>query len=135
MIKDGTQKQPSGRMSLGKYWAGVDCSELPGKSLSPHIVALLQSNLCCSRAAPTWMDLEGSPGGSSGKQPACQCRRHSRLGFVLWVRKIPWRRKWQPTPVFLPGEFHRQKSLVDFSPWDHKEFDATEHTGTHIGWT
>ena len=43
-----------------------------------------------------------------GKESACQCRRHS---FNLWVRKIPWRRKWQPTPVFLPGKSHRQRSL------------------------
>ena len=50
---------------------------------------------------------EGFPGGASGKEPTCQCRRLKRLGFDFWVRKIPWRKKWQPTPVFLPGE----------SPW------------------
>ena len=44
------------------------------------------------------------PSGSSGKEPTCQCRRHKRLGFDPWVRKIPWRREWQPTLVFLPGE-------------------------------
>ena len=43
----------------------------------------------------------GFPGGTSGKEPACQCRRHKRPGFDPWVRKIPWRRAWQPTPVFL----------------------------------
>ena len=43
-----------------------------------------------------------------------QCRRH---GFDSWVGKIPWRRKWQPTPVFLPGESHGQRSLVGYSPW------------------
>ena len=48
----------------------------------------------------------GFPGGTGGKEPACQCRRHKRQGFHPWVRKIPWMRKWQPTPVFLPGEFH-----------------------------
>ena len=42
------------------------------------------------------------------------------------VRKIPWRRKWQPTPVFLPGEFHGQRSLAGCSPWGHKESDMTE---------
>ena len=42
-----------------------------------------------------------------------------------WVRKIPWRRKWQPTPVFLPGKYHAQRSLKD-SPWGHKESDMTE---------
>ena len=48
-----------------------------------------------------------------------------RFGFGPWVRKIPWRREWLPTLVFLPGEFHGQRSLVD-SSWDHKESDTTE---------
>ena len=50
-----------------------------------------------------------------------------------WVGKILWRRAWQPTPVFLPGEFHWQRSLMGYSPWGHKEWDtteATEHTYT-----
>ena len=42
------------------------------------------------------------------------------------IRKIPWRTKWQPTPVFLPREFHAQRSLVDCSPWGHKELNVTE---------
>ena len=66
----------------------------------------------------------GFPGGAGGKEPTCQCRRCMRLKFYPSVRKIPWRRKWQPTPVFLPGEFHRQRSLVDSSPWGHKESDT-----------
>ena len=49
---------------------------------------------------------EGLPGGTSGKEHACKCRRQRRPGFHPWVRKIPWRRAWQPTPVFLPGESH-----------------------------
>ena len=47
-----------------------------------------------------------------GKESACQCRRCKRPGFNPWVEKIPWRRKWQHTPVFLPGESHRQRSLA-----------------------
>ena len=43
-----------------------------------------------------------------------------------WVRKILWRKKWQPTLVFLPGELHGQRSLVGYSPWGHKESDMTE---------
>ena len=43
-----------------------------------------------------------------------------------WVGKIPWRREWLPTPVFLPREFHGQKSLAGYSPWGHKESDTTE---------
>ena len=51
-----------------------------------------------------------------------------RLGFDPWVRKIPWSRAWQPTPVFLPGESHGQRSLAGYSPWGHKESDVTEAT-------
>ena len=45
-----------------------------------------------------------------------QCRRHQRYGFNSWVGKIPWRRAWQHTPVFLPGESHGQRSLAGYSP-------------------
>ena len=48
----------------------------------------------------------GFPHGASGKESACQCRRHRRCRFDPWIGKIPWRRKWQPTPVFLPGKSH-----------------------------
>ena len=44
------------------------------------------------------------PGGTSGKESTCQCRRQKRCGFDPWVGRIFWRRKWQPTPVFLPGK-------------------------------
>ena len=54
----------------------------------------------------------GFPGGTSGKGSSCQCRRHKRRRFDPWVGKIPYSRKWQPTPVFLPGESHGQRSLV-----------------------
>ena len=57
-----------------------------------------------------------SPGCTSGKEPAYQCRRHKRRGFDPWIRKIPWRRAWQPTPVFQPGESHGQRSPVGCSP-------------------
>ena len=60
------------------------------------------------------------------KIPACQHRRHKRCGFDTWVGKIPWRRVWQLTPVFLPREPHEQKSLVSNSPWGRKESDMTE---------
>ena len=43
-----------------------------------------------------------------------------RPGFDPWVGKIPWRRKWQPIPIFLPGKSHGQRSLVGYSPWGHK---------------
>ena len=49
-----------------------------------------------------------------------------RLRFNPWVERIPWRRKWQPTPVFLPGKFPGQRCLVGYSPWSDKELDMTE---------
>ena len=70
-------------------------------------------------------------GGTSGKEPAYQCKRHKKCGFNPWVREIPWRRKWQPTPVFLPGECHGQRSLVGYNPWGHKESDMTESNLAH----
>ena len=67
---------------------------------------------------------------ASSKESTCQCRRCKRCRFNPWVRKIPWRRKWQPTPVFLPGKFHRQRSLAGYCPWGLKESDTAEHTHT-----
>ena len=77
--------------------------------------------------------LWGFPGGASGKKPACQYRRCKRRGLDPWVRKIPWRRALQPTPVFLPGESHGQKSLAGYSPWRRTESDTTEATW-HTQW-
>ena len=61
--------------------------------------------------------LTGLPRWLSGKESACRCRSCKRPGFNPWVGKIPWRRKWQPTPVFLPGESHGQRSPVGYNPW------------------
>ena len=72
------------------------------------------------------MHLQGLSRWCCGKESACQCRKHRRHGFNPWVGKIPCSRRWQPTPIFLPGESHGQRSLVDFSPWAHKELDMTE---------
>ena len=60
----------------------------------------------------------GLPWWLNGKESACQCRR---FGFSPWVGKIPWRKEWQPTPVFLPGKSHGQRSLAGYSSWGHKE--------------
>ena len=72
--------------------------------------------------------------GFSGQESASQCRRPRRPGFSPWVGKIPWRRKWQATPVFLPGESHGQRSLEGWSPWGGKESDRTEHARTWHLW-
>ena len=68
--------------------------------------------------------MHGLPRWLSGKEATCQCRRH---GFDHCIGKIPWRKKWQPTPVFLPEKSHGQRSLVGYSPWG-RESDVTEHT-------
>ena len=54
------------------------------------------------------------------------------MGSTLGSRKIPWKRKWQPTPVFLPGESHGQRSLAGYRPWGCKEWDAAEHAHTQF---
>ena len=74
----------------------------------------------------------GFPGSSVSKESAYKARD----GSNPWVQKIPLRREWQPTLVFLPGESHGQRSLVGYSPWGHKESDMTKplthtYTGTH----
>ena len=66
--------------------------------------------------------LQGFPGGSDGTV----CLQFRRRGFNPQVRKIPWRKKWQLTPVFLPGKSHGQRSLVGYSPWGRRESDTTE---------
>ena len=67
------------------------------------------------------------------RNPPATAGRHKRFRFDPWVGKIPWRWESQPSPVFLPGESHRQRSLVGYSPWDHKELDTTERlTHTHM---
>ena len=67
----------------------------------------------------------GFPGGHSDKELARYCRRLKRCGFDPRVGKKPWRRKWQLTPVFLPGKSLAQKSLVGYSSWGRKESDTT----------
>ena len=67
----------------------------------------------------------------------CQCSRHRRWEFDLWVGKIPWRKKWQPTPVFLPGKSPGQRSLTGYCPRSSNESDTTEHRHTirpKFGW-
>jgi len=75
------------------------------------------------RFGPSW----GFLGDASDKDLACQYKRkRKRCRFDPGVWKIPWRRKWQPTPIFLPGESHGQRSLAVYSPWGRKELGITE---------
>ena len=80
---------------------------VPAKSTQQQLMAVATGLKKGGRGLwqETWTGV-GFPGGTSGKEPACQCRRLKRRGFSSWVGKIPWRRAWQPTPVFLPGDSH-----------------------------
>ena len=112
-------------------------SPSPGPNLVPSVVVdghyitatrtwLLSPQFLFFR--PEILSHLGFPGGTSGKEPTCQCRRHKRYRFHPWIRKIPWRRAWHPTPVFLPGESHEWRSLLGYSPWGLKEADTSEAT-------
>ena len=70
----------------------------------------------------------GFPGGANGKEPAYQCRKLKRYWFDPCAGKIPWRKVWQPAPLFLPGESHGQRSLEGYSPQGRRESDTTEVT-------
>ena len=65
----------------------------------------------------------GFPGNSDSEESACNA---GDLGFDSWIGKIPWRREWQPTPIFLLGESYQQRSLVGYNLWGRKELDTTE---------
>ena len=71
----------------------------------------------------------GSPVAQQVKSPPA-IQELQRRGFNVWVGKIPWRRKWLPTPVFLSGKFQGPRSLAGYSPWGRKESDMTEHVST-----
>ena len=103
---------PLGARSLS-YWTTKEVSLAALNQGPPQFRSALGPTL----ELPRWL---------SGKEPACQCRRHKRHRFDPWVRKISWRRAWQPTSVFLPGETHGQRSLAGYSTWGHKELDTTE---------
>ena len=85
----------------------------------------------CPGVCSQYLSIWGFSGGSAGKEPACQCRRHRRHGFDPWVGKIPWRREWLHTPIFLPRKFHGQRSLEATVHGGHKELDMTECTYTY----
>ena len=95
-------------------------------SPTPILISSCLSALCLSGPC-SYLEkfIQGFPGGSDGKESACQCRR-TRYLIPGKVGKIPWRRKWQPAPVFLTETFHGQRSLAGYSPWGCKELDTAE---------
>ena len=106
--------EPGGLPSMGSHRVRHDWSDLAGHDWS-------------DLAAITKHNIREFPDGAGGKEHTCQCRC-KRHRFDPWDGKIPWRRAWQPTPIFLPGESHRQRSLVGYSPWGCKQSDTTEAT-------
>ena len=100
--------------------------------LSTVVLKLVTSEICSifSKINFTLLQQQGLQRASQvlSGESACQCRRQR---FDPWIGKIPWKRKWQPTPVFLPGEVVGQRSLVDYRPWGHKESDMTEWLSRH----
>ena len=120
---------------------GVDCRFLlqeifPTQGSNPSVVRLLRwyaHSLLCYLESPEKMMRRGNskkevpvfPGGANGKERVCQCRRHKRCKFDPWIRKIPWRKAWQPTPVFLPRESHGWSTLAGYRSQDCKESDMT----------
>ena len=106
-------------------------SELIGRKLTEGLLysatILLQIDVCLLKwKSKNFFNVCLIFGGTSGKEFACQCRKCKKHRFNPWVGKIPWRRAWQPTSVFLPGEFHGERSLAGDSPWGCKESDTTE---------
>ena len=104
--------------SQDSSWANSWYTQLLGSSFwNRNLITLLNTQ-----------KLYGLPRWLGGKESACQCRRCRRHSFDPWVRKTLWSRKGQSTPVFLPGKFHGQWSLVGYTPKGHSELDVTEHT-------
>ena len=128
--------------SCPTLWSPMDCSS-PGFPVHHQLLELAQTHVHQVSDAihpshhthtHTHTHTYGLPRWFSGKESACQYRRH---GLNPWMRKIPWRRKWQYIPVFLAGKSHGQRSLACYSPWHHKRVGhdlaiKQQHTHTHI---
>ena len=96
----------------------------------PAVRSLPKSRPVEVEVGGTWSGSSGDdgngqrlPDGSDGKRPACNA---GAVGSIPGLERFPWRREWLPTLVFLPGDFHGQRSLAGYSPWGHKESDMTE---------
>ena len=85
-------------------------AKLSAKLLTSFTSFILTEALCLRYRTASFS------GRTGGKEPTCQCRRHESRGFDPWVRKIPWRKAWKVTPVFLPRESHGKRSLAGYNP-------------------
>ena len=135
-------KEKRGHLSVCDY----HCTQVPGwKGADPggprrhknlpvgHTAASLPCLWINSRAFCQELNLNRERNGVKGLQTVkCLPAKRERPRFDPWVRKIPWRKKWQPSPVLLPGKFHGWRSLVGYSPWGRKESDTTERLHFHF---
>ena len=105
-----------------QFLGGHTPTKLIGNNIYPimKIHLLTMRNQYAKAGLPWWL---------CGNQSACQCRRHR---FNPWSSEIPWRRKWQLTPVFLPRKSHGQRSLVGCIPWGIKRRHTHTHTHTRV---
>ena len=125
--REGDNRGWDGWMASPAQWTWVWVSSGSwGWTGKPGVLQALGSQ----RVGHSWVAELNWTCGTSGKEPTCQCRRHKRHRFDPWVGKIPWRGAWQPTPVFLPGESHEQRSRLGYSPKGRKESDTTEWLST-----
>ena len=107
----------------------VQCHSFGSKVSSWSAFFSLPNSLFVHRKFPGFLDtFSGFSRWCSHKESSCRCRR---CRSDPWVGKFPWSRKWQPAPVFLPGKFHGQRSLVGYSPWGHKQLDMTQWQYEH----
>ena len=116
--------------SRQEYWTGLPCpppGDLPNPGIKPvSLMSPASRFFFVVFFFFTTSTTLGLPWWHSGKESPCQCRRLRRCGLDPWSGKIPWSKKCQPTPVFLPGKFHGQRSLEGHSPWGPKELATTE---------
>ena len=109
--------EPSGLPSMGSHRVGHDWSDLAAAAVFNKVLAISRYKKGFPSGAVV-MNLPASAGDA-------------RDTVLVLGQEDPWRRKWQPTPVFLPGKSHGQRSLAGYSPWARKDLDTTEHTHTH----
>ena len=106
---------------------------LPTSTLPlPRISLKVPQGVSSDSSKVLWITLgvlRGFP-GAKRERICLQCWRGRRHGFDPWVRKMPQRRAWQPTPVFFPGKSHGERSLAGHGPWVRRESDTAEWVGT-----
>ena len=129
------QVSPPMEFSRQEYWSGLlfpTPGTLPNHRSKLGLLHLLHwqaDSLPLMPAGNSPFQLStGFTGGSDSKECTCQFRSYKRYRFSPWFGKIPWRRKWQPTPVFLLRKFHGQRSLAGYCPWDRSQTRLSTYT-------